>query len=94
MAKPYWFRQYNGFQLDAKGVDTEELKRINARLAGREAYPIKSRRLPGVIGKLLLPNRYVPLKNNETSPLDEALRDVRLDYLQEMGEMALASEAA
>ncbi|HSW78502.1 MAG TPA: hypothetical protein VLF88_00575 [Candidatus Babeliales bacterium] len=94
MAKPYWFRQHNGFQLDTKGVNTEELKRINARLAGREAHPTKSRQLPEVIGNLLLPNRYVPLKKSDASPLDEALRETRLDYLQEMGEIALASEAA
>lgn len=94
MAKPYWYKQHEGFVHNGKRLHREEIKTINAQLAGHWEAPRKtwSRRslpLPAV-----LPEQFVPVQVPEPPELVEHIRDTRLDILQTLGELMLEADAA
>jgi hypothetical protein len=95
MAKPYWYKQHEGFVHNGSRLHREELKTINAQLAGHWEAPLKSRprrRVP--VLPVVLPEQFVPVKSPEPSELAEHIRDTRLDVLQTLGELMLDADAA
>jgi hypothetical protein len=94
MAKPYWFKQHGGFVHDGNRLHREELKTINAQLAGHWEAPVKlwPRRIS--VLPLVLPEQFVPVKAPEQLGLVEHIRDTRLDILQTLGELMLDADAA
>ena len=95
MAKPYWYEQHDGFVHIGNHLHPEELKTINAQLAGHWETPFKSwprRRVP--ILPEMLPKVMVSVDIYEQPVMAERTRDTRLDILQTLGEMMLEADAA
>jgi len=94
MAKPYWYKQQGGFVHNGNRLHREELKTINAQLAGHWEAPVKSWTRHASVLHILLPEQFVPVKEPELAELTEHVRDSRLDILQTLGELMLEADAA
>jgi len=94
MAKPYWYKQHGGFVHNGNRLHREELKTINAQLAGHWEAPVKSWHRRASVLPVVLPMEYVPVEVYEPPVLAEHIRDSRLDILQTLGELMLEADAA
>ena len=94
MAKPYWYKQHEGFVHNGKRLHREEIKTINAQLAGHWEMPVKSwpRQIP--VLPAILPEKPALVQAYEPPALAEHIRDTRLDILQTLGELMLQADAA
>jgi len=94
MAKPYWYKQHNGFVHNGNQIHREELKTINAQLAGHWEAPVKSWPRHVSVPPVILPEKPMPVEVHEPPVLAEHIRDTRLDILQTLGELMLEADAA
>jgi len=94
MAKPYWYKQHGGFVHSGNRLHREELKTINAQLAGHWEAPIKSWPRRVSVPQVVLPEKPVQVEVYEPPVLAEHFRDTRLDILQTLGELMLEADAA